>query len=59
VDQGHERVAAHAVDLVIAQLHLNELGPPDLPRMMLFAGSWVPPGLTNPVSGDEPLAVGV
>lgn len=57
VDKCHERVAAHAVDLVIAQLHLNELGPPDFPRMMLFAGSWVPPAVTNPVSAVEPLAV--
>lgn len=44
VDQCYGRVAAHAVDLVIAQLNLNELGPPDLPRIMLFTGDWVPPG---------------
>ena len=44
VDQCYGRVAAHAVDLVIAQLNLNELGPPDLPRIMLFTGYWVPPG---------------
>lgn len=43
VDQCYGRVAAHAVDLVIAQLNLNELGPPDLPRIMLFTGHWVPP----------------
>ncbi len=43
VDQSYERVAAHAVDLVIGQLNLNELGPPELPRIMLFTGYWVPP----------------
>lgn len=48
VDQCYGRVAAHAVDLVIAQLNLNELGPPDLPRIMLFAGKWVPPGPQRP-----------
>jgi len=48
VDQCYGRVAAHAVDLVIAQLNLNELGPPDLPRIMLFAGQWVPPGGERP-----------
>jgi LacI family transcriptional regulator len=44
VDQCYGRVAAHAVDLVSGQLNLNELGPPDLPRIMLFTGTWVPPG---------------
>jgi LacI family transcriptional regulator len=43
IDQCSGRVAAHAVDLVIAQLNLNELGPPDLPRIMLFTGHWVAP----------------
>jgi LacI family transcriptional regulator len=47
VDQCYERVAAHAVDLVIAQLNLNELGPPDLPRIMLFTGYWVPPAMAK------------
>lgn len=47
IDQCYGRVAAHAVDLVIAQLNLNELGPPDLPRIMLFTGYWVPPGRTQ------------
>lgn len=45
VDQCHDRVAAHAVDLVVAQLHSNEFGVPDLPRIMLFPGRWVPPRL--------------
>ncbi|MBI5692106.1 MAG: LacI family DNA-binding transcriptional regulator [Verrucomicrobia bacterium] len=43
VDQCSDRVAAHAVDLVVAQLHSNEFGVPDLPRIMLFPGRWVPP----------------
>lgn len=44
IDQCYDRIAAHAVDLVIAQLNSNETGVPDLPRMMLFPGRWVPPG---------------
>lgn len=43
IDQNNERVAAHAVDLVVAQLNANEAGPPDLPRIMLLPGRWVPP----------------
>ncbi len=53
VDQRHERVAAHAVDLVISQLNLNELGPPDLPRIMLFTGSWVAPAGVRAVSVER------
>jgi len=41
VDQCYERIAAHAIDLVIAQINSNETGVPDLPRMMLFPGRWV------------------
>lgn len=40
VDQCYDRIAAHAVDLVVAQLNSNEIGQPDLPRMMLFPGRW-------------------
>jgi LacI family transcriptional regulator len=43
IDQGYDRIAAHAVDLVITQLNGNETGAPDLPRMMLFPGRWVAP----------------
>lgn len=42
VDQCYDRVAAHAVDLVVAQLHNNECGAPELPSMMLFPGRWRP-----------------
>jgi LacI family transcriptional regulator len=41
VDQGYDRVAAHAVDLVVAQLNNNECGVPEVPGMMLFPGRWV------------------
>jgi LacI family transcriptional regulator len=44
IDQCYDRVAGHAVDLVVAQLNSNETGAPDLPRIMLFPGRWVPPG---------------
>jgi DNA-binding LacI/PurR family transcriptional regulator len=43
VDQCYDRIAAHAVDLVVAQLNSNETGVPDLPRIMLFSGRWVAP----------------
>jgi LacI family transcriptional regulator len=43
IDQCQDRVAGHAVDLVAAQLNANETGAPDLPRMMLFPGRWMPP----------------
>lgn len=51
VDQCYDRIAAHAVDLVIAQLNSNETGPPDLPSMMLFPGRWVAPPV--PKSGPR------
>jgi LacI family transcriptional regulator len=41
VDQGYDLIAAHAVDLVVAQLHRNERGLPDVPRTLLFAGRWM------------------
>lgn len=43
VDQGYDLIAAHAVDLVVAQLHRNERGVPAEPRTLLFAGRWVVP----------------
>jgi LacI family transcriptional regulator len=43
VDQAHDQIAAHAVDLVAAQLNSNEFGVPALPRIMLFPGRWVGP----------------
>lgn len=47
VDQCYDRVASHAVDLVVAQLNANEFGVPDLPRIMLFPGRWIPPRLPS------------
>lgn len=41
IDQRYDRIAGHAVDLVIAQLNSNETGVPDLPHMMLFPGKWI------------------
>lgn len=45
VDQCYDRIAAHAVDLVVSQLNSNEFGVPDLPRILLLPGRWVPPRL--------------
>jgi hypothetical protein len=36
-------LGAQAVELLIAQLHHNERGPPRHPGMMLFPGQWVAP----------------
>jgi len=43
IDQGDEWLGAQAVELLIAQLHHNERGPPRHPGMMLFPGRWVAP----------------
>ncbi len=40
VAQGYDVIAAHAVDLVIAQLQRNERGLPRPPRSLLFPGEW-------------------
>jgi LacI family transcriptional regulator len=41
VDQCEEVIAAHAVDLVVGQLHRNESGAPEHVKMLLFPGKWV------------------
>ncbi len=51
IDQRYDRVAAHAVDLVVAQLNNNECGPPELPSMILFPGRWVPPATAPGATG--------
>lgn len=40
IEQGYDTIAAHAVDLVIAQLQRNERGLPEPPRMLLFPARW-------------------
>lgn len=52
VDQCYDRVAAHAVDLVVSQLNSGETGAPALPQMMLFPGRWLAPKLPPAVSGS-------
>ena len=41
IDQCEEVIAAHAVDLVVGQLHRNECGAPEHVKMLLFPGKWV------------------
>lgn len=41
IDQGYDLIAAHAVDLVIAQLQRNERGLPADPRVLLSPGKWI------------------
>lgn len=48
IDQCYDRIAGAAIDLVVAQLNSNETGAPDLPRIMLFPGRWVPPRIPRP-----------
>ncbi len=43
IDQCDDLLGAQAVELLIAQLHHNERGPPRHPGMMLFPGRWVAP----------------
>jgi LacI family transcriptional regulator len=43
IDQCEEVIAAHAVDLVVGQLHHNECGAPEHVKMLLFPGKWVEP----------------
>ena len=40
IDQCEEVIAAHAVDLVVGQLHHNECGAPEHVKMLLFPGKW-------------------
>jgi DNA-binding LacI/PurR family transcriptional regulator len=42
IDQHPEALAATVVDLLVAQLHRNELGVPALPKLMLIEGTWIP-----------------
>ena len=39
--QNNEAVGAFAVDLVIGQLHHNEVGIPDRPKCMMIESQWV------------------
>ncbi|XHR31155.1 MAG: LacI family DNA-binding transcriptional regulator [Chthoniobacteraceae bacterium] len=47
IDNRSEEIAAAAVDLVVAQLHRNERGLPETPKMVLIPGQWVT-GTTAP-----------
>jgi LacI family transcriptional regulator len=40
IDPCNDAISAHAVDLVIAQLHRNELGVPSRPITLLLDGIW-------------------
>ena len=42
MNQRHDRIAAGAVDLVDAQLRRNETGIPELPKLMVIPGDWIP-----------------
>jgi LacI family transcriptional regulator len=48
IDQHSEALAATAVDLLVAQLHRNELGVPTLPKLMLIEGTWIPGATVRP-----------
>ena len=52
IDQCEEVIAAHAVDLVVGQLHHNECGAPEHVKMLLFPGKWVE-SAEAPASNDE------
>lgn len=42
IDQCDDLLGAQAVELLTAQLHHNERGPPRHPGIMLFMGRWMP-----------------
>lgn len=55
MNQNNEVVGAFAADLVIGQLHRNEVGIPDRPKCMMIESQWVhgstlrnPPGVKKP-----------
>jgi DNA-binding LacI/PurR family transcriptional regulator len=48
IDQRNKILGAHAVDMAVAQLHRNDLGLPDEPKLMLNKGVWVDNGTTRP-----------
>lgn len=48
INQHYDRIAAEAVDIVVSQLNRNERGAPELPRQILFHGSWTPPAAPRP-----------
>lgn len=41
LDQQHAAVGAATVDLIVAQLHANETGEPERPKLVLIEGGWV------------------
>jgi LacI family transcriptional regulator len=47
IDQCDDLLGSQAVELLIAQLHHNERGPPRHPGMMLFPGRWVAASLAR------------
>jgi LacI family transcriptional regulator len=52
IDQCEEVIAAHAVDLVVGQLHHNECGAPEHVKMLLFPGKWVEVARTAGTIGE-------
>ena len=46
IDNDYAKIAANAVDLVIGQLHRNERGIPQDPKLLHFNGRWVGPKLS-------------
>lgn len=49
IDQRLERCGGVAVDLLVPQLHYNELGPPAQPVIALTRGVWVGGDTLRPV----------
>lgn len=44
MNQNNEFVGSFAIDLVVGQLHRNEMGVPDRPKCMMTESRWVPGG---------------
>ena len=55
MNQNNDVVGAFAVDLVIGQLHRNEVGIPDRPKCMMIESQWVRGStLRNPLDARTP-----
>jgi LacI family transcriptional regulator len=53
--QHRERTAAHALELVDAQLRRNESGYPEVAKVVFVKGTWVPGGTVHePASAPDP-----
>ena len=70
VDLRHVDVGATAIDIVVGQIHANEHGVPEIPKLVLIEGLWVngpllgsdnlpQPARAEPTSSPDRIAAGI